>query len=384
MSQRGPVLLLVGGALLLGVGLVVLSGRGPTPDHSELIDYWKAEDPGCDNALTPEHVHAGIALTEQWLLANQLPHGPFVDSRDWKTGESVESVVPERQATALWALARSHRADPDPAVRDAALRGLGHFRQVGVSDATTASILAMAATALLSDPDLPDREAWLRWRDELIDRLIGARTQNHRTRQGLSDPSSTASSSSDSAALAAILAAARAGREDLVEVGKPMWRATWMHDIERPTRNRRDPKPTKETFPWAPLALADLAGSGWLDTEDAGPQLVGLAVWMIDDHQTLRRAGNTAYAAVGLAAAARWAREAGHEQASKLQCATDRSLARLLSWQAGHPLAIDELAGAPEQPHISGGVQASADQTEQRVDYAGFVLVGLLEWSNGR
>ena len=214
-------------------------------------------------------------------------------------------------------------------------------------------------------------------------RLQGARTKNHRTRKKL-DSESKASAESDAATLVAFVRAARTGRDDLVEPSKPMWRATWMHDIDRPTQKRRDPQPTKETFPWAPLALAELADSGWLDTEDAGPQLANLAVWMVDDHQTLRRSGNTGYATLGLAAAANWARGAEHERAAKLSCATDRSLARLLSWQAGHDLAIEGLSGAQEEPHISGGVQMTADDPEQRLDYAGFVLGALLEWRSGR
>ena len=381
MNQRGPVLLVIGSALLLGVALVVLSGRGPVADHSDLVSYWRAEDPGCPNDLTPAYVQAGIELSAGWLLANQLPNGPFVDSRDWKTGESSEAVDPGRQATALWALARLNRSQPAEATRDSVSRGLDYWRQVGVDDAEAAAVLALAATDLLSDPDLEDADQLRAFRDELLSRIEGARTKNHRTRRTLGDPEAKASAVSDAAAWAALVHAAVEGRDDLVEASKPVWRATWMHDVDRPTKKRRDPLPTKETFPWAPLALAQLANSGWLDTQDAGPQLAALGVWMIDDHQTLRRSGNTAYAAVGLAVAATWARSVDHEHAAKLSCATDRSLARLLSWQAGHPLAIEALTGAPEQPHISGGVQTAADDPLQRVDYAGYVLGALLEWS---
>ena len=118
MSERTPrsaLLFLIGGAVALGVGLAVL-GEDPSPNRDEMLAYWRAEDPACTQGLKAEDVDVAVDLSAQWLLANQLSHGPFVDSRDWRTGEGDETVVPMRQAIALWALARYHHSQPDPAV----------------------------------------------------------------------------------------------------------------------------------------------------------------------------------------------------------------------------------------------------------------------------
>lgn len=405
-ARGGTAWLLVGAAILVGVGLVVAGRGGPTVDHTEQIALWRGEDPGCPTALTAEHVDRGIALAGAWLVGARDPRGTFVDGRDPRTGAPDEQLDLPRQAVAAWSLARLATAPGTPpdlaaSAREASLGALAFWRSAaspaGVplvpgtdrAPASGLAILALAAAELAADPGLApaDRDAARAQRDALLTHVVAAFTPSGRVTDeilGNGKPHGEPTASADAASLAALVRAGRDDRPDLAEPALALARATWAHDVDKPRKKRRDPPATQDVFPWAGLALRDLAASGWLDTEDAGPNLGELAVWMIDDHQTLRRSGNTGYAASAIAASAGWAASAEDDRAPKLRCVSDRMVARLLSLQVGHPLASDAAAGVPPSPQVTGALVAGATDPRIRVDYAAYVLVALLEWRGSR
>ena len=99
-------------------------------------------------------------------------------------------------------------------------------------------------------------------------------------------------------------------------------------------------------------------------------RIVEAADWMIDVHHVLRRSKNTGYAFEGIVSAYEVARMRGDAvHAEKFACVIEDGLAKLTSWQVGHPLANEHVQKADAADALAvGGVQNSADEAPLRVD----------------
>jgi hypothetical protein len=91
---------------------------------------------------------------------------------------------------------------------------------------------------------------------------------------------------------------------------------------------------------------------------------------MLDVHRPLERRGNTGYAMEGVISAYAVAAAIGDRAAqAKFREVAEKVLARLVTWQIGHPRANAFLQshGAPD-PQFVGGVLGAADDPRLRID----------------
>lgn len=396
-SRRLGGAAVIGAALVLGVGVAMLAGD-PGSFAPEERPWWQGMADGCPQQLTTQDRITGVGLAASWLAENQVASGLFVHERNWEAKTMSGAVQPVDQATATWAVTRL--AGDDPVLEldetaDAALEGwIAQSETDGPNawistepDGGQTAVIALVSLALTerlatAPSDHAQRERWSATRDRLLSQLQRARRPDHRIRahfelDGRYPTDGAATAEADATTLLALVAAAMGDRPDLQQPALALWRATWLHGFERPHKAYRDPPETKALFPWLPLALGELARSEWLDAEDAGPQLMELATWMVDDHQMLRRAGNTAYAQLGIAEAVRWGQQVGHPQTPRLACVLDRGLERLLTLQVGHPHASSALDEVPEGRVYRGGVAHSDDDHRLRLDHTALLPLAL-------
>jgi UDP-N-acetylmuramoyl-tripeptide--D-alanyl-D-alanine ligase len=155
-----------------------------------------------------------------------------------------------------------------------------------------------------------------------------------------------------------------------------------------------DSSDTKGCFQWLSMSLFELStvtfGTGRKSrfdlptaiqklyrVEELGAQLVDLALWMVDVHQTLKRGKNTGYAYEGITPAWAWAAhiikspdfETDKDtvaNARKLHCTIQTGMDKLISWQVGMGAeASDETWNGKSG---LGGVQNDADESGLRID----------------
>jgi len=159
--------------------------------------------------------------------------------------------------------------------------------------------------------------------------------------------------------------------------------------VEDALKEDEDSDEAKGVYQWLSMALFELAtvtfGEGYTEQFDLplaieypqdlfGTWLVDMAVWMVDVHRTLRKNRNTGYAYEGIVPAWTWASHVSYrddrvdliETARKLECAIEKGMSKLISWQVG--MGAED--GAQEWNGIQGlgGVQNAEDQSGLRID----------------
>jgi hypothetical protein len=126
---------------------------------------------------------------------------------------------------------------------------------------------------------------------------------------------------------------------------------------------------TKGYYQWSSMAFYELATSNMPDGAQYGDTVLRLADWMIDEHATLWRLRNTAYAYEGIIHAYALAQQRRDSaRAAKYGCVIDVGLSRLLAWQVGGPLASQYANRGKNDPLALGGLQNEARDATLRID----------------
>jgi UDP-N-acetylmuramoyl-tripeptide--D-alanyl-D-alanine ligase len=169
--------------------------------------------------------------------------------------------------------------------------------------------------------------------------------------------------------LALVKAANHLGRADLLPEAVQWAREDQVRNVQTPRAADPDPDTTKGYYQWVSMAWWELAHSTEADAEPWGEWLMELAVWMIDEHRTLKRQRNTSYAYEGIVPAYAWAKAKGDPRAAKFRCVIDQGLRKITSWQLGHSLANDFVAKAsPDDQRAWGGIQNAKNEAPLRID----------------
>jgi hypothetical protein len=143
-------------------------------------------------------------------------------------------------------------------------------------------------------------------------------------------------------------------------------------NIEEALRKDADSDTTKGYYQWCSMAFYELATADQLDQQQRsryGNNLIFLAHWMIETHRVLGRPKNTAYAYEGLLHALHWSELTGRKDTAELIRKTvDEGMARLVSWQVGHPRACPYIARQQFPIRAMGGVQNGENESFLRID----------------
>jgi hypothetical protein len=383
--------LAVGAALLLVVGL---SGwwwlrADPTTDARA----WRGEGPACDDRrIQPHDLERSLELGATFMLNSQKPTGNFTYEWDWQKRSDNPDDNEVRQAGATWGMALILRHQPDNtevaaaldralAFWDANARDDGARRWLmypGTSKGSTGMValvtLAVIERLRSEAPLSPERRAELEGQlDRYLNTLAAQRAPSggfHSFYRPDGSPFSAANPYADGEALLATVKAARHLNQGARLADAVRWA---VEDRERnvvaPRAAERDPDTTKGYYQWVSMAWYELAGSEAAEQQPWGEWLIELAVWMIDDHRTLQRTRNTSYAYEGIISAWAHADAIGDPRAEKLRCVIDQGMAKLTSWQLGHPLANALARTAPaDDRRAIGGVMNEANLAPLRID----------------
>ncbi len=374
-------------AAALTGGVVLFQGGGGAGDAPDL--QWRGESETCPPGLTRADHDAGIALGREYLLHNQEPQGLWVYQWDWLADRKATEDNAIRQAGTTWGTALAHHDQPDPELLAALERALAFWESNTVvaddgrrwidygkqSSTASVSLVGLAVVELLRVEGAVSAER----RAELEALLGGYLAFVASMRAPLGgfyanfDPATGASTTApnpycDGETLLFLTKAARyTGREVLKDKIIQWAYDDWQLNVAQPLAKDPDPDQTKGYYQWGSMTWFELADAGW-QAETWGPRLVDMAVWMIDDHRTLKRRRNTAYAYEGIVPAWEWARRTNDPRQRKLACVIHQGLPKLMSWQVGHPLANDFVSRAPDDPRFRGGIQNAASEAPLRID----------------
>jgi hypothetical protein len=347
---------------------------------------------GCSaSPLAPADLDQAVALCGRYLVASQKKEGNFVYEVDWTTGQEKAGDNAVRQAGAVWGLALWHREGATEALGplDRALawwRGNRRSDDQGQSwlayqtessgQMGTVALIGLALTDRLSAPQGldEDRKAdWTSWLDEMLTFARKARlpaggfADRYQAQSGQIARSSNPYVDGELLLLLA-KAGRQLGRQDCLTDALAWAPVDYERNVTAPRKEDPDPDTTKGYYQWGSMSWHQLLQAGH-DQERFGDWLVELAHWMVDVHRTLDRKRNTAYAYEGILSAMAWARESGDTAAAdKFACTAHAGLRKLFSWQIGHPLALPQLANAPET--YLGGVQNEQGDPVLRIDVA--------------
>ncbi len=400
MSVRGWTL----GALF---GVLAAGGAG--------LAAWRgilAKGRRCGVELAEADLEASLRLGSGYVLAHQRGAGNFDYEYDWRTKALSTEDNQVRQAGALWGLALLAAAPPalalPPDLVAAAWKGMRFFDahaaetaagarypiyvSEGRSDARgtlgTAALVTLSLVELLRAGGLPDAErpVWERKLGGYLKFLVAARNADGlwhgeydlHTGQAMGEHSSY----SDGEALLALTKAAKyLGHKDLEATVLEAAAAGHALNVVAALAQDPDSDVTKGYYQWSSMAFYELATSDWRDKAAFGDWVLGLSDWMTDVHKTLERPRNTGYAYEGLVPAFALARERGDAaRTAKLGCVIHTGLAKLMSWQIGHPRAA---ALGPSADRLAvGGVQNGATEPGLRIDVVQHQMHGtLMAWA---
>jgi hypothetical protein len=384
------------GALLVSL-LAVLWWQFGEPHYFRML----LESPHsgkCERRLTRDSLLRSLELQTRFLRRHQRPEGNFNYEYDFSRQLLSNDDNEVRQAGALWGLALAYGNEPDPAARSAELagqieRGLTFFREhsrqrkgrrcIAYPGATQGSMGTVALVALAyidylrAAPPTLGADALAQHRDHLAGYL------RHLERSVRPDglwygkydvktcsPSGEASSYSDGEALLALVKAAKYLEFSALEPTLLRAAAAGRSlNIDAALAADPDSDVTKGYYQWSSMAFYELATSNMPDGAKYGDTVLRLADWMIDEHATLWRLRNTAYAYEGIIHAYALAQQRRDSaRAAKYGCVIDVGLSRLLAWQVGGPLASQYANRGKNDPLALGGLQNEARDATLRID----------------
>ena len=376
---------------------------GPTDDPAD-VNSQDANATASDGPATTTHqaspthqlsaalLDESLALGQRFLIANQTKRGNFRYAFNGATGEVIAQDNQVRQAGALWGLALVHRARPSDESAAAVLRGLKFYRLYsganrdggafieypGEFEGETGAValVALAAIEMLRSSDDDARLKDVRRQAEQYVKFLLAmrrpdgrfhREYRWRSGMGLGLPSSYF----DGETLLALVKAVRyLPAEDLRPLVQESADAMYDAYVVQARKEEPDSELTKGFYQWCSLAMFEMYDAGWEGRDQYASRCIDLAHWMIDEHRTLERRRNTAYAHEGLICAWELARRTGDTQSQrKIGAAIDQGLFKLTTWQFGSPVANDYLVGLTDAvPEARGGVMSARDDPRLRID----------------
>ena len=407
MNQGKTWLALAAGIVLGGLvaGIVVPMWQHSRTDARGVL--WRGEASDCGPGMRPDELDEALQLGTSFLLNNQRTAGNFAYEWDWKTQTDSTGDNEVRQAGATWGLALIVQDDPSRTdVRDALLRALDFWKLQARADAPpsseapttdrtaptgrrwvlyqgtkkgstgTVALLALAHIELLrSGAPLPEgrREELQVHLGQLLEMIRSQRSPQggfHSYFRPNGSGFGRANPYADGECLLALVKAANhLGRTDLLPDAVRWAKEDQIRNVRDPRAADPDPDTTKGYYQWVSMAWWELAHSAEAEAAPWGEWLMELAVWMIDEHQTLRRRRNTSYAYEGIVPAYAWAKQQRDPRAAKFQCVIDQGLRKLTSWQLGHSLANPYVQEASADDRRGwGGIQNSADEAPLRID----------------
>jgi len=415
MNNGKAIVALVGGfalgGVIVGVGLPMLQGSGSGASSAA---RWRGESADCGPGMSRAELDEALRLGSGFMLANQRPAGNFAYEWDWKTQQDSVGDNEVRQAGATWGLALMLHDDPTRTdVRDALLRSLDFWKTQAVTDPAPAADDGSTASPEEPAPTTTTpRRRWVRYQgaqkgstgavalltlahiellrsgaelpagrqaevETHLDQLL-AMLRSQRSAEGgfhsYYRPDGAgygrANPYADGESLLALVKAANhLGRADLLPDAVRWAKEDQIRNVRDPRAADPDPDTTKGYYQWVSMAWWELAHSAEAEAAPWGEWLMELAVWMIDDHHTLKRRRNTSYAYEGIVPAYAWAKAQRDPRADKFRCVIDQGLLKITSWQLGHSLANDFVKEAsPDDKRGWGGIQNAANEAPLRID----------------
>jgi hypothetical protein len=352
----------------------------------------------CERRLTRDALQRSLELQTRFLRRHQRPEGNFNYEYNFSSKQLSNDDNEVRQAGALWGLVLAYGHEPDVAARSAELqgqieRGLAFFREhsrqskgrrcIAYPGAEKGSMGTVALVALayidylraaplgLTEEALALHRAYLAGHLRHLERSLrpdGLWHGKYDTKT--CSPGGEPSSYSDGEALLALVKAAKYLEFSALEptllraadAGRTL-------NIDAALSQDPDSDVTKGYYQWSSMAFYELATSNMPDGATYGDTVLQLADWMIDEHDTLWRLRNTAYAYEGIIHAYALAQQRRDSaRVAKYGCVIDVGMNRLLSWQVGGPLALEFASRGKDDPLALGGVQNEARDAALRID----------------
>ncbi len=334
--------------LLIGAILTSASGCGSGKSNT-------SPDPETPAILTREILDASLAAGRRFLLLNQTNEGNFNYEYDFRTQKLTREDSQVRQAGATWGVATIHRDRPSDETHAALAHAIQFFKDNSVRTddgrryviypgdrqgrTGTIALLSLALTDFIPTlPDGPERKEMAALLNEYMRFLLSLR---HHSGEH---------------------------KEKIIESGEKMYH----RHVTEARRIDPDSNATKGFYQWSTMAFYEIHTAGWSNSDRFAHRAIELANWMIEEHRTLRRTKNTAYAHEGLCSAWELARLLGQEKAkAKIGRAVDLGLRKLTSWQVGGPIPNRYLREHPtDDPLAVGGVMNSMADPKLRIDVA--------------
>ena len=343
-------------------------------------------------SLTRSDLELSLRLGSQFLLNNQTPAGNFHYSYDWKRESLSDEDSQVRQAGAAWGLALIHGFQPNPELEAGVRKALdfmnNHCRRSrdgwryvvypGTKSGSTGTVALVTLAHLdylASRPEHKLAEKYRSTAKEYIQFLRRMRLESglwnsnysHLYGNGFGSPSPYFDGES---LLALVKAAKYHGMDELRTEVITSANAGYESNVAQALALDGDSPKTKGYYQWGSMAFFELATSDWADTERFGDYVIELADWMIDEHQTLKRTRNTAYAYEGIIHAYQLAKLRNDEEhLKKFGRVIDEGMTKLTSWQVGHPLANEFVLGASKTDRNAlGGIQNHRRESGLRID----------------
>ena len=347
--------------------------------------------------LTPEALDQSIELGRGFLLNTQRPDGSFVYETDAVNGADLGTRHAVREMGGLWGIALLHRRAPSPGTAAAIARSLKlqdlyarrtaaggrYLTEPGAREWKTNCVALYALTLLdflATDADGTDAALRKKCQANLADSvkfLMSLRQGGGRFAstywcadgRGAQVPNPYA----DGETLLALVRYAKehapddAALRDAVLESAAMMYGTY---VRAPLRADPLSAETSAFYQWGSMAFYELYTAGWPGTQPYAARTIAMARWMTDVHGVLKRPGNTGHAYEGLAVAWELARLTNDTKNQKhIGDTIEKGLARLLTWQAGSPLAGEAVPKTfGRTPKSRGGIVSQPGDPRIRVD----------------
>ncbi len=345
------------------------------------------------NQLSRKLLERSLELGTSFLLQNQKEQGNFQYEYNFVKRRYNTRDSQVRQAGALWGLSLIHQNKPSEATSDALVKGfeffLEHSRETregalyivypgeGAGRSGTVALMALALIDFLRSDDSiaehPEYEAAL---VKCLDFLISLRQANghfsksydYETGWGDGSPSPYF----DGEILLALVKARnylgfRQWDELLLESAEAMY----LSHVDLARSRDPDSNTTKGFYQWGSMAYFEIYKSDLpADKEKYAEWVIDLAYWMINEHRTLKRRRNTAYAYEGMICAWELARLTGNAEALRMiGDVINDGLYKLTSWQVGSPNQnAFLLKNRTNDPRAIGGVMNHRREAPLRID----------------
>lgn len=338
-----------------------------------------------------------LRLGMEYMCRAQTPVGNFVYGYDWLSDREDRSDGPVRQAGAAWGLALLFAYTGSMDCLSSALRAVEffaahsarqnaggryiHYPNTDKGLTGTVALVALTLVELLREPsgllDPSKRQTLLNQLQGYINFLLLARHPDGRFHGNYHNtdgaPFGDPSPYFDGESLLCLVKAWKyLGFTDLLPVILDAAYHGHQRNIAEALRQNTDSDTTKGYYQWSSMAFYELATAEQLDPQQRsgyGDHLIFLAHWMIETHRVLQRPKNTAYAYEGLLHALHWSELTGHRESAQLIRQTvEEGMARLVSWQVGHPRACPYIAQRQPPIRALGGVQNAKNESFLRID----------------